>query len=446
MPFQNRFRGGIHPHGQKGRTEHEPIETPPLPPFVVIPLLQYVGAPSHPLVRKGDTVKTGQPVGKATSYVSVPCHASISGTVTSVELRPHPLGIEVPSVVITSDGQDLPYQPFSEPKDWTSLPDDTLIQRIQDAGLAGMGGAGFPSHVKLSPPPEKKITTVLLNGTECEPYLTADHRVMVEYPDNVLTGLRIIMKILKASKAFVCIEKNKPDAILILSKKTAQDPNIRVVALPVKYPQGAENQLIQAVVGQEVPSAGLPMDVGCLVHNVATALALYEAVSMRKPLIDRIVTVTGPGIARAKNLRVRIGTPVRHCVEFCGGYTDTAIRLIHGGPMTGISQFTDEIPIVKGSSGIVVLDQRSSRFPPEEPCIRCARCVDVCPIHLLPNEITQRIIARQIDKALRLGILDCIECGCCGFICPAKRNLVHNLKLGKVLWAQRNDPTQSAAA
>jgi electron transport complex protein RnfC len=323
---------------------------------------------------------------------------------------------------------------FHPDPNYMDLPIEKMKNRIQTAGIAGMGGAAFPTHVKLSPPPEKHIEIVFLNGVECEPYLTSDHRLMLEHTEDILNGLRILMKILNVKKAIIGIEKNKPDAIRLFQKKISARKNISVLPLSVKYPQGAEKQLIYAATGREVPSGGLPMDVGCLVQNVGTALAVYHAVSSQRPLIERVVTVTGNGIQNPNNLRVRIGTPFRSLIDYCGGYTPSAAKLINGGPLMGISQYTDEVPVIKGTSGILVLDQKKARLKIERPCIACARCVDVCPMNLLPSHIAAAVEFNRIKDANKLGLLDCIECGTCSFICPAKRNLVHYIKLGKACW------------
>ncbi|GAF69217.1 unnamed protein product, partial [marine sediment metagenome] len=327
------------------------------------------------------------------------------------------------------------------PEDTSGLTVDEIKGRIQDAGIAGMGGAAFPTHVKLSPPPEKPIEFVFLNGVECEPYLTADHRLMLEKSKQILEGLKIIIKLLDVKNAIIGIEKNKPDAIRLMKGLTERSKSFSVLPLAVKYPQGAEKQLIYAATGREVPAGGLPMDVGCLVHNVGTALAIYEAVSSKKPLIERVVTVTGSGISTPKNVLARIGTPFLNLIDFCDGYSNSAAKVINGGPMMGISQITDEVPVVKGTSGILVLDEKTASLQEEQPCISCARCVDVCPMKLLPNRITNFIEYRKTDDAHDWGVLDCIECGTCSYVCPSKRNLVHYIKLGKTLW---NEHVQEA--
>lgn len=401
---------------------------------MIIPLQQHIGAPAEPIVQKGDIVKTGQIIGEAKKFVSVPCHASVSGPVLAIEPRPHPLGINLLSIVIESDGTDTPVDAFDPDPKYMDRSVKEMKKRILAAGIAGMGGAAFPTHVKLSPPPEKPIEIVFLNGVECEPYLTSDHRLMLEHPDEILNGLRILMKILDVKKAIIGIEKNKPDAIRLMQNRVSGKKNISVLPLAVKYPQGAEKQLINAATGRQVPSGGLPMDVGCLVQNVGTSMAVYQAVSSQRPLIDRVITVTGNGVKTPNNVRARIGTPFMDLIEFCGGYSDSASKLINGGPMMGIAQVTDTVPVIKGSSGILVLDEKMGRLKEERPCIACARCVDVCPMKLIPSHIAGNVEYGRTEEAHKLGLLDCIECGTCSFICPAKRNLVQYIKLGKARW------------
>lgn len=437
MFHRKSFRGGAHPPEEKHWTEQEAIQELPLPEIVVIPLHQHIGAPAEPIVQKGDTVLTGQAIGKTDKFVSVPSHASVSGVVTAVESRPHPMGTNLLSVVIESDAKDTWTKSVKSDPVFMELSTEEMKKRIQEAGIAGMGGAAFPSHVKLSPPPEKPIEIALLNGVECEPFLTADHRLMLEKTDEILQGFQIIMKILEVNQGIIGIEKNKSDAIQLMKDKTVSYNNMTILPLHVKYPQGAEKQLIKAATGRKVPAGGLPMDIGCLVHNVGTALAIFEAVSSHKPLIERIVTVTGSGIESPKNLLVRIGTPFQNLIDFCGGSTQSAAKLINGGPMMGISQLSGDVPVIKGTSGILVLDEKMAKLDLERPCIACARCVDVCPMKLVPSQITTFVEYQKIDDAYRMGVLDCIECGTCSFICPAKRNLIHYIKLGKAVWNER---------
>lgn len=425
------FKGGAHPPYEKHFTEHKPIERMPAPAKVFIPLQQHIGAPSEPTVQPGDEVKIGDRLSEPKGFVSVPVHASVSGKVVKIEDYPHPLGTRMPVVVIENDGQDTLSDAIKPVENYLELPADELRNRIRDAGIAGMGGATFPTHVKLSPPEDKPIDTLIINGAECEPYLTADHRLMVEYPDDILKGVQILQKILNVKKTYIGIEKNKPDALRILAEKASSFGNIEVVGLKVKYPQGAEKQLIKALTGREVPTGGLPMDVGCLVQNVGTVRAVYLAVSQGIPLYERVVTVTGPGVKEPKNLWVRIGTPFRDVIEFCGGYADGVSKLIMGGPMMGIAQYTDEVPVIKGTSGILVLTEEQTPTYEIRPCIGCARCVDSCPMGLMPTTLAQLVDFEDLTEAEKLGVLDCIECGTCTFVCPARRQLLQSIRYGK---------------
>lgn len=426
------FKGGVHPPEYKELAEHQAIEVLPLPQLVIIPVQQHLGAPAQPIVNVGDEVKTGDKVCEAKGYVSVPSHASISGKVKAIEKRPHPVGGEVLSIVIESDGHDESSSSIAPIPNYLAQDVDDMKKKIQEAGLAGMGGAAFPTHVKLSPPADKSIDTFILNGAECEPFLTADHRLMLERPNEILEGVRIIMKILGCKAGYIAVEKNKPDAIALMQKLLSKSgDDIKVIALNVKYPQGAEKQLIKAITNRKVPAGGLPMDVGCLVHNVGTAKAIFDAVSSNRPLYERVVTVTGKGIKQPKNLLVRIGTPFQNLIDFCGGFTEDTIKIINGGPMMGISQFTLDVPVTKGTSGILLLTEKEAEIAEPGPCIRCARCVDICPMNLLPNTLAKLVEYNKFEEAHKLGVLDCIECGSCAFICPSKIRHIHLFKFGK---------------
>lgn len=442
------FKGGAHPPEFKRLTEKLPIENLPAPQTVVIPIVQHLGAPGKPIVAVKDEVKMGQPLTAPGGFVSVPAHASVSGKVKKIEKFAHPFGKPIEAIEIENDGLDTPFNDFSENPNYLQLPREEMLNRVKEAGLAGMGGAAFPTHVKLQPPAEKPIDTLILNGAECEPFLTADHRLMLENGPDVLKGLEIIRKILNPQQIFIGIENNKPDAVDYLKSISKGFQGLEVVALPVKYPQGAEKQLIKALTKREVPSGGLPMDVGCLVHNVGTTLAIYEAVAKLKPLIERIVTVTGDGVKNPKNIRARIGTSFSKLIEFAGGYTDNAAKLIMGGPMMGMAQFTDEVPVIKGTSGILVLSAEKAALTEPLPCISCSRCLDVCPMHLVPTLIATYVEYNKTELSLKKNILDCIECGSCTYICPTKRNLVHLIKLGKMnaLELRRKEAAKEKAA
>ncbi|UCE18717.1 MAG: electron transport complex subunit RsxC [Gemmatimonadota bacterium] len=429
--FQRTFKGGAHPPEWKHLTESKPIEDLEIPKRVVVPLQQHLGAPSEAIVQKGDEVKTGQPVSEAKGFVSVPSHASITGKVTAVEPMPHPLGSKAVSVVIEGDGIDVWDEGVRPVENVDQLETKQLCEMIQQAGLAGMGGAAFPTHVKLSPPPEKSIEIAILNGAECEPYLTSDHRLMLEQPEEILYGFRLIMRILGVRRGIIAIEANKPDAVRVLASHVKDVKNVSLVKLPVKYPQGAEKQLIKSLTGREVPPGGLPMDVACLVHNVGTAKAIHDAVTQRKPIVERIVTVTGPGVTEPKNLRVRIGTLFSELITACGGYRGEVGKLVMGGPMMGLAQDRDDVPVIKGTSGILVVDERSASIGSALSCISCARCVDACPMKLVPTVLGKLVEKKRFEEAKASGVQDCIECGCCAFVCPSKINLVHAFKYGK---------------
>ncbi len=425
------FSGGVHPIEGKHYTEKKKIEPLPRPKTVYIPLQQHIGAPTKALVEKGQEVKAGEKIAEAGGFVSAPIHASISGKVKGIQSIYHPVAGKGEAIVIEA-GETESWQDSIKFEDkYLDLSVEEMRDRIKEAGLAGLGGATFPTHVKLSPPPDKKIDVAILNGAECEPYLTADHRLMLEESENIAAGLRIMMKILGVKRGIIGIEDNKPDAIDKMLEAVKNIDGIDVYVFPVKYPQGAEKQLIKAALDREVPSGGLPMDVGVVVQNVGTAKAIYDAVSSRKPLTHRVVTVTGPGIKAPKNVLVPIGTPFSEVVEFCGGLTEKAAKIIMGGPMMGIPQPNLDVPVVKGTSGILVLEEDQAHLPAEEPCIGCGRCVEICPSHLMPTTLQLLVDHERFEDAENMHIMDCIECGSCSFICPANRRLVHSLRFGK---------------
>ena len=433
------FRGGTHPAYSKEATEHLKISFADAPKYVTIPMQQHIGAPCEPIVKKGDYVKMGQKIGEAKGFVSSPVHSSVSGNVIAVENRPISGGARVTCVVIENDMEDVLSEDIRSNNNLEQLSSEEIINIINEAGIVGMGGAAFPTHVKLSPPPGKNVDTVILNGAECEPYLTSDHRLMVENPEAVIFGLKAFMKALKVNKGFIGIENNKPDAIKAIYKAAKAEDGIEVVALKTKYPQGAEKQLIQACTGREVPSGGLPADAGVVVNNVGTAAAVADAINEGIPLIKRIVTVTGKGVKEPKTLMVKIGTSFREVIEQCGGFSGTPGKLIAGGPMMGIAQFSSDIPVVKGTSGILVLTEEEAKLPEASNCIRCGKCLTVCPINLMPVNISNYSLEDRFEEAESLNALDCIECGACSFICPANRPLVESIRVAKseILSARR---------
>ncbi|VGO14419.1 Electron transport complex subunit RnfC [Pontiella desulfatans] len=426
-----KFKGGVHPNDSKALSAHKPIQEAPLFDSYKVIMHQNIGAPPELLVKKGDEVKKGQLLCKAGGFVSVPLHAPTSGTIKAIDKVPGPTGIHVPCIEIAADGEDEWASPFEPIADWKSTDPAELKQRVWDAGIVGMGGAGFPAHVKLSPPEGKKIDTLILNGAECEPYLTADHRLMLENAEDVVLGAAIIARILGLDSAVVGVENNKPDAIEALNQ-VAGKYNVKVAALPVNYPQGAEKQLIYAITGREVPPGKLPMDVGCVVQNVASAAAVADAVIKGIPSIERITTVTGKPLVDPGNFKLRIGTPIDKVLELAGGISEQPAKLLLGGPMMGIAQSTLGVTIMKNTSGVLLIANDEVSQYTSEPCIRCGRCVDCCPMDILPATISQAVENKRFDWAEKLNVMACIECGSCSYSCPSHRPLNQHFKRAKV--------------
>lgn len=420
------YYGGVHPSERKEFTEHLPLKKFPDPEVVVIPLSMHAGAPAEPVVQVGDTVKVGQKIGEAAAFISSPVHSSVSGTVTAIETRRHATRGECLSVVIQSDGKNTLHESVQPHKALEDLMPDEIVDIVREAGIVGMGGAGFPTAVKLKP--AKPVDTVLLNGCECEPLLTADHRVLLEYADDVIYGLKAMIKTVGAEKGIIVIEDNKQDAIELMEDKTAGCENIEVVAAKTKYPQGAEKMLIKRVLKRQVPSGGLPADVGCVVANVSTTKAISDAIQKGMPLIERVVTMTGERLKNPGNYIVKIGTSTKELIDYCGGITGDDVTIKAGGPMMGFDLSDPDVPIMKGSNGIIAVDTDHTA---EQPCIKCGRCVDVCPMELSPLYFSKYADEENWQGMKEKNVMDCIECRSCEYICSSKIPLVTKIKAGK---------------
>ena len=421
------YYGGVHPSERKEFTEHLALQKFPEPKEVVIPLSMHAGAPANPVVQVGDTVKVGQKIGEAAAFISSPVHSSVSGTVTAIEERGHATRGTCLSVVIRSDGKNTLDESVKPHKDLESLTPDEIVEIVKEAGIVGMGGAGFPTAVKLKP--AKPVDTILLNGCECEPLLTADHRVLLEYADDVIFGLKAILKATGAQKGVIVIEDNKPDAIALMKEKTAGCQQMEVVAARTKYPQGAEKMLIKRVTGRMVPSGGLPADVGCIVSNISTTKAISDAIQKGMPLIQRVVTVTGERLKHPGNFVVKIGTNTRDLIDYCGGIIGQGeVTVKAGGPMMGFVLTDTNVPIMKGSNGIIAVDTDHAA---EQPCIKCGRCVDVCPMELSPLYFAKYADQENWQGMKDMHVMDCIECRSCEYICSSKIPLVAKIKAGK---------------
>lgn len=424
------FKGGVHPPYRKELVKDKPIQKVQMPKQLVVPLVQHIGAPCAPAVEVGELVKEGQIIGKSDAFVSAPIHSPASGKVVKIERALHPLGGKILSVIVAPDNENRTdfMKPMGESVE--ELNPQDMLKRIVDAGIVGMGGATFPSHVKFSPPKNKPIDTLIINGCECEPYLAADHRLMLERTQDIILGARIIGKILNVKTIIIAVEINKPDALEKLETE-ARQKGIDCVATATKYPQGGEKMLIKAVLNREVPSGGLPMDIGAVVSNVGTAVAVCEAVRDGKPLIDRVVSVTGDAVKNPANLLVKIGTPVKDIVEQVGGTVDMVGKMVLGGPMMGIAQSSFEVPVIKGTSGILILKRLDDMSDGHRPCIKCSFCIQACPTNLMPSTLSIIAEAGQWRLAEKYGVNDCIECGSCAYECPSKRPIVQLIKTTK---------------
>lgn len=426
-------RGGIHPRDSKELTANLAIEAMPPPDEVDIPLLQHTGSACEALFSKKAQVTEGDLIGAVAKGLGASIHATISGTVKDIGVSSHPVLLQVPSMTIARDKSALPksYSPAA----WERLSPEGLLGRIKDAGLVGMGGAGFPTHVKLTLPPGVSVDKLILNGSECEPYLNCDNRLMIEYPHEIVEGARIILQILGIGECHIGIENNKREAIRILTQAAREGSSgkfrIHVNPLKAKYPQGSEKQLIHSITGKKVPAHGLPFDVGAIVINVGTTKAVYDAVVLNKPLYQRVITVSGKAVARPANLMVGVGARLKDIASHLGGTKDNLARIVMGGPMMGFSISTLDMPVTKTTSGVLFLSEDEIDSRPHGQCIRCGWCIDACTMGLRPGEIGMYVEAGRAAETARLGVLECVECGCCAYVCPAKRPLVQFCRLAK---------------
>ncbi|MGF1547891.1 MAG: electron transport complex subunit RsxC [Thiotrichales bacterium] len=447
------FHGGLRLPGHKAPSNLAPIDTAPLPRQLVLPLHQHIGRAAEALVKIGDQVGKGQRIARAEGYISASIHASTSGTVSAIEPRavPHPSGLSAPCIVIDTDGRDqwAPGLPNPIP-DFRALSAIELRTVIREAGIVGLGGAAFPTAVKLNPPAMDSIATLIINGAECEPYITCDDRLMRERADAIVLGVAILQHIVKPHETLIAIEDNKPEAIAAMGEALARAamPATEVVVIPTLYPTGSEKQLIKVLTGREVPVAGLPVDLGILCQNVGTAFAVHQAVIEGQPLIERVVTITGQGVAAPRNLRVRLGTPLAELIAYAGGYTDAVERLILGGPMMGFALASDQVPLIKGGNCVWVAS--AAELAPEhaaQPCIRCGQCVAVCPAQLLPQQLYWYARSEDFDKIQDHNLFDCIECGCCAEVCPSHLPLVHYYRHAKTeIWQLERDKRKADIA
>ena len=428
--------GGVHPAENK-LSAGSPIREAALPKQAVFSMFQHIGAPAKPVVQKGDVVKVGTLLAEAGGFVSAPIYSSVSGKVNKIDAVLDASGTRRMAVIVDVEGDEWE-ESIDRSKDIVRLSDrpeldsKTIIEKIKNAGIVGLGGATFPCHVKLTPPPGSKADCVIINAVECEPYLTADHRLMLEHPEEILVGVDLIMKAVNVTKGYVGIENNKPDAIKLMTEKAKQYPNIEIVPLKVKYPQGGEKQLIDAVIGRQVPAPpAIPINVGAVVQNVGTAFAIYEAVMKNKPLVDRIITVTGKSVKNPSNLLARLGTPFQLLIDECGGLPEDTGKIIGGGPMMGKALLSLEVPMTKGSSGLLLMNEKEARRSEPQPCIRCAKCVGACPMGLEPFLLSKVSAMEEWEIAEKNDIVSCIECGSCQFTCPSNRPLLDMIRVGK---------------
>lgn len=427
-------KGGIHPPESKKPTAGLAIEVMPAPDELEIILGQHIGAPCTPTVEKRGDIQEGDMIGEVKKGLGVPLHAPVAGKIKAFGMSAHPMRVSAPSITIQTD-KEAPARTYT-PKEWAHLDSKELLAKVHGAGIVGIGGAGFPSHVKLSPPPNNPIDTLILNGAECEPYITADNRQMLERSADIVEGAKIILKILGIKNCFIGIENNKPEAIAAMTEAanngSTAEFSIKAQPLKVKYPQGSEKQLIQSITGRKVPAFALPSAVGVVVHNVSTTAAIFDAVVLEKPLYEKIVTISGKGIKRPANLRVKVGTKISDIVAYLGGVTPELSKIIMGGPMMGFSVSSLDIPVTKTTSSVLFLAEDEIDSTPHSQCIRCGWCLEACPMGLEPKEIAIHVEAGRPEDTKQFGVFECFECGCCAYVCPAKRPLVQFIRLAKM--------------
>lgn len=428
--------GGIHPEENK-LTHEVPTQVAPLPKQAVFPLSQHIGAPAKPVVAKGDVVKVGTLLAEAGGFVSAPIYSSVSGKVAKIDSAFDASGYRKPAIIVSVEGDEWE-ESIDRSEDLVTVEDrpeltpESIVESIKKAGVTGMGGAGFPTFIKLCPPPGATAECVIINAVECEPYITSDYRLMMEHADEIIVGLQLLMKAAKVEKGYIGIETNKPAAIELLTQKAAADPRIEVVPLKQRYPQGGEKQLVDAVIRRQVPAPpAIPVNVGAIVQNVGTAFAVYQAVMKNKPLFERYTTVTGKKLSKPSNYLVRMGTPMRDLIEICGGMPDDDNKLLAGGPMMGRALTTDEVPVCKGTNSITILSGSDARRKPADPCIRCGKCVNVCPMGLEPYLLATLSAKKMWERAEAEDVVSCIECGSCQFTCPSHRPILDNIRNGK---------------
>ncbi|MBW9147987.1 electron transport complex subunit RsxC [Clostridium sp. CM028] len=425
------FKKGIHPSGSKDLSMHKAIQDLLPKGNLVFPMQQHIGAPCEPLVKKGDKVLVGQKIGESKAFVSAPIYSSVSGTVKDVAPWLHSNGAMVLSVIIENDNTYEEVLTMTPHNDYEKLSKNEIVTIIKEAGIVGMGGACFPTHIKLTPPEGKIIDSIIINAAECEPYLTCDYRMMMEKSAEIALGLKIILQMFPGVKGYVGIEDNKPDAIEAMKKACKSMDNVQVTPLITKYPQGAEKQLIYAITGRELPSGKLPADVGCIVQNVDSVFEIYNAVVNGRPLMERVLTVTGEAVKEPLNLRVKFGTSIEEVIEAAGGFKEDPVKVISGGPMMGMALSSLKTPVIKGTSGILCLTKQQAKLEQESSCIRCGKCMNACPMFLNPTKLNSLVLRGKYDEFEEYHGMDCIECACCSYVCPAKRHLTQTCREGK---------------